>query len=305
MNIDKLVILNAGNYSLIYNQLVYGFGFEKQMVTSANFLLNVNVLQKYEKESDAEIQHSISSIKTKNEFDVFCGYCPKPREKYIVEWDEKYDMPYVIFEGKRIYYPRNKQFSIVDGHQCVMGLEYEQQLGSPHTYITEHHNINDGDVVIDAGVCEGNFAIKYIDRISKLYLIECNPNWIYPLQLTFKDYLEKIVICQKFLSDKNDERNITIDELVNGEKVDFIKMDIEGAEVSALKGAKYTFENNNIKCSICAYHRHGDEENIRNILDSYGYSSSVSRGHMLFHCDPERFKWSELRHGIIYGRREI
>ena len=40
---------------------------------------------------------------------------------------------------------------------------------------------------------------------------------------------------------------------MNGENVDFIKMYIEGAEVSALRGAKYTFENNDIKCSICAY----------------------------------------------------
>ena len=38
----------------------------------------------------------------------------------------------------------------------------------------------------------------------------------------------------------------------------FIKMDIEGAELKALNGAKSTIKNNNSKLYICAYHRNED-----------------------------------------------
>lgn len=265
--------------------------------------MNLQVLNKYRNSTDQEVSKTLNNISDMDKFDVFCGYCPQERKKYFVEWDDKYDMPYVWFEGKRIYYPRNKRFGVADGRQCVMGLEYEQQPGSPHTYITDNHNIKEGDVVIDAGVCEGNFAIKYIDIVSKIYLVECNPDWIFQLQLTFKDYIDKVVIVQKFLSDKNDSNNITIDEIIKDKKVDFIKMDIEGAEVSALRGAKSTFENNSVKCSICSYHRHDVEKNIREILNSYGDTTEVLNGHMIFHCDSERFKWSELRKGIVFGER--
>lgn len=56
------------------------------------------------------------------------------------------------------------------------------------------------------------------------------------------------------------ERIINLNTLVT-EPVNFIKMDIEGAEVSALIGADKVFKNSkDIRCAICAYHRHGDEE---------------------------------------------
>jgi len=54
---------------------------------------------------------------------------------------------------------------------------------------------------------------------------------------------------------------ISIDALELQEKVTLIKMDIEGAELSALHGAKKTILRDKPKLAICLYH--SDEDMIR------------------------------------------
>ena len=307
MEFDKIVIANSGNFGLLYEMLAYGYGFGNDKVSGPNYLINTKIVVDFKNgrrgNDDPDMEQTVRQIEAADDFDIWCGYCPKPMEKYEVHWDDEFNFPYVMFEGKRMYYAPNTKFIVEDEKQYMHGIEFEQQEGSPHTYITDDIYIKEGDVVVDAGVCEGNFAIKYIEKVSKLYLIECDPGWLDPLTLTFRDYLDKVVFCTKFLGNANDEKTITLDKLVGDDRVDFIKMDIEGAEIDALKGAEKVFRNNDIRCSICSYHKHDDEKNIRSILESYGYETSTSHGHMIFHLDQERLIWSEPRHGIVYGKK--
>ncbi|MGN0710466.1 MAG: FkbM family methyltransferase [Anaerovoracaceae bacterium] len=50
----------------------------------------------------------------------------------------------------------------------------------------------------------------------------------------------------------------SLDEALGEEKVTYLKMDIEGCEVSALKGAEMLIKNNKPKCAICVYHQATD-----------------------------------------------
>lgn len=50
----------------------------------------------------------------------------------------------------------------------------------------------------------------------------------------------------------------TIDEAVGGETVGMIKMDIEGAEFDALRGAEQTIRRDKPLLALCVYHRPGD-----------------------------------------------
>jgi FkbM family methyltransferase len=83
-------------------------------------------------------------------------------------------------------------------------------------------------------------------------------------------------------------QTVTLDEYVvrlNLDRVDFIKMDIEGAEVMALKGARQTIAHFKPKLAICLYHKWDDAFTVpQAILDS-GVDYAFA------------FKWVQLRDG--------
>lgn len=67
----------------------------------------------------------------------------------------------------------------------------------------------------------------------------------------------------------------TIDRVLDGENVTFIKMDIEGAELRALKGAEKTIGEKKPKLAICVYHKPEDiweiPQFILDIRDDYKF----------------------------------
>ena len=64
---------------------------------------------------------------------------------------------------------------------------------------------------------------------------------------------------------------VTIDETLTSlglDRVDFIKMDIEGAELDALKGAEASIRNHRPKLAISLYHKPDDFDTIPRYLAS-------------------------------------
>lgn len=66
-------------------------------------------------------------------------------------------------------------------------------------------------------------------------------------------------ICGKFNEDLNNVLEtgevVCLDEHLSGEKVTFIKMDIEGSEPAALRGAQKLIKNHKPFLAICVYHK--------------------------------------------------
>lgn len=83
-------------------------------------------------------------------------------------------------------------------------------------------------------------------------------------------------------------QTITLDDYValqDLQRVDFIKMDIEGAEVSALQGARHTIRHFRPRLAICLYHKWDDPVTIPRVLESFGVPYAYS------------FKWVQLTDG--------
>ena len=157
-----------------------------------------------------------------------------------------------------------------------------------------------GDVVVDIGAAEGIFALSIIDRASKVYLIECDEAWIEALRLTFSPYADKVKIISKYVSDRMDgDAFTTLDNLFDGIKVDFIKADIEGAEVAMLRGAsKLMNRQGPLKMVLCTYHRKNDAQEITKVLSAHNFSSVYSNHFMLLFCDLH-LQSPYLRHGLV------
>ena len=143
-----------------------------------------------------------------------------------------------------------------------------------------------------------------IDMARKVYLIEADAGWVEALEQTFRDDMDKVEIIYKYLSSQSNEQNITIDEINGMDKVNYIKMDIEGYEKDALSGALHTLqENGNIRCAICAYHCKEDEQWITEKLQSNGFVTDVSRGYICPNWIVAAYLEAELRRGIVFGRK--
>lgn len=301
-----LFLFEERNYETVYKQL--GRIIPLELIQPYYYPLKLLLQKRYQNTKDIEIKRTLNYI-LKNKISVFNQFIKESHTYDEVKWDRQIKLPYIDFTtivGKKVhmYFPPDYNFLKKEDKMYVENLMWEQSQGSPHLYIKKDHDVKEGDCIIDAGVCEGNFALKYVDIASHIYLFEMDPMWRIPLKYTFRNYENKVTFINKAISDRTTKNTCRIDDIILNRKVDFIKMDIEGAEMSAIYGANNTFCKNNLRASICSYHRYGDEKKIRLQLEEYGYSTSVSEGYMLFLYSDDTWEKGDLRRGIVYCDRE-
>jgi hypothetical protein len=220
-------------------------------------------------------------------------------ENIAVYMDNEKGMYYVLHDGKRLYF--KKGWSKEQVQTYYNGLLIEQDANSPHRYETAGFHVSEGDVVVDAGVAEGNFALSIIEKVKKIYLFEVDETWISTLEITFAPWKDKVVIINKYVSDNDKNNCITLDTFLGDEKIDFIKADIEGAEIQLLKGAQAILSRQApMKVVLCTYHRHNDAKTLNQMLTEKGFRTAFSKGYMIFMYEMyDKLKPPFLRRGLI------
>jgi FkbM family methyltransferase len=160
-----------------------------------------------------------------------------------------------------------------------------------------------GDVVLDGGACWGDTALYFADRVGKVgqvYCFEVDPDNLRILDrnLAMNPALRQhIDVSPLALWDKSGQTlgyvqqgpgtrtsepvtgeetvtTIAIDDFVASRglsRVDLIKMDIEGAELRALRGADQTLRRFRPKLAISAYHKPEDLYELPQYLVEHGY----------------------------------
>lgn len=94
------------------------------------------------------------------------------------------------------------------------------------------------------------------------------------------------------------EISIAVDKIDNivseQDKVDFIKMDIEGSELNALKGAKHTIKNHCPILAICVYHKKED------LITIPQYIKSLCPNYKLYLRAHDRFSHELVLYALPY-----
>lgn len=144
-----------------------------------------------------------------------------------------------------------------------------------------------GDFVIDGGACVGDTALYFANAVGKggkVFAFEFVPSNLKLLQenLNLNEVLkDRVEIVESPLWSKSGSelfgkdagpaslvsaseikfdfkvKTISIDDMVREkkpEKIDFIKLDIEGAELECLKGAEETIKKFKPELAVCLYH---------------------------------------------------
>ena len=171
--------------------------------------------------------------------------------------------------------------------------------------------VKEGDIVVDAGGCWGDTALYFAQRAARVYCYECVPANILILKKNLKlnpKLAQKISLVPKAL-DREPGKTLTfsdngpssqsaaegvavttdtIDNLVSSnalKQVDFIKMDIEGAEMDALVGAERTIRSHRPRLAISVYHSLEDFVRIPKWIASLGLGYKFYLDHFTIHAE--------------------
>ena len=270
--------------------------------------LEIESMHRFYDSPDSEPYHEEMDYVFRNGLNVFPYEQLKRSEPFECGYDRRHGMPYVIHNGKKLYFPKDfsverteKNYRKYIETENLLGGNYTKKM--PHCYQSERFKVNVGDVFVDVGAAEGLVALDVIDKVSKVYIIESERRWLKALKATFEPYKEKCVIVQKLVTDHDGRNSVTLERLLKNE-VDhqiFVKMDIEGYEKKVLGASKeFLSQRENIRLSCCTYHFEDDAQTLADLFEQLGYHYEFSDGWMLFDkYDKSLLKPPFFRHGVI------
>jgi len=184
-----------------------------------------------------------------------------------------------------IYQPIGTTYKVLATNGFLINFLFNQQ------YLFSRDGIDikpaKNDILLDCGACWGDSTIAFADMVGengKVFAFEFVPENldIFSKNLELNKQINNITIVKRAVHSKSDEdvhyssssssttlndngaqsvKTMSIDDLVANEslsKVDYIKMDIEGSEYSALIGAKETIKKFKPKLAISIYHKYDD-----------------------------------------------
>lgn len=301
---EKIVIVTDA-YEAVCEQIKTQFPHLLSVVEDKYYFYKQSILQRYGNTDDEEIKSIIACVR-KNGLQVFnYDFSAKYNSIDVTPvFDEEKRLFYVVHKGKKMYFSKSYN-SAEKAAEYYKYLLMEQDMESPHRYLTETFCIDEGDVVVDVGVAEGNFSLEIVDKVEKLYLIEADDDWIEAIRATFSDYGDKVIIIKAFVSDYDEGKFSSLDTLIK-EPVNFIKLDIEGNEWDALCGAKKLIGNSQkLRIAACVYHQDADQVLIEALMDEYGMSHEASGGYMWFpESSRQAYISTKLHRGLVRGSKE-
>ncbi len=198
---------------------------------------------------------------------------------------------------------------------------YNQFLHEQYAYTSSNTTIRakPGDVVLDCGGCYGDTALYFATRVGSrgtVYSFEFVPSnirlWLQNVQLN-PGLSANIKLVQQPLSDASGQelfyqdfgpatavrsqrataadgivKTLSIDDFVDQNhvpRVDFINMDVEGAEEPPLKGANNVLKTYKPRLAIAIYHSVEQFCNLFEVITSLNLGYKLYLGHHTIHAE--------------------
>lgn len=224
------------------------------------------------------------------DMDFYAGNCTVDPELMTYSWVVDH-----LDELESIYEELND-----DDSRKVMSAYINQKISSDYKYLKTVKTspqyfekimpLGKDEVFVDCGAYDGDSAAAFIEALKergiadyrKIYSFEPDPrNYAKLIERGFKNHicinkgtsdgkgeLSFSILGTSSGFDENGEIKVQIDSLDNeiDDSVSLIKMDIEGAELASITGAKNLIQKYRPKMAICIYHKKEDLWEIQNYL---------------------------------------
>ena len=203
--------------------------------------------------------------------------------------------------------------STIPGNIALVLSEQENRI-----YGEGEHFVHKGDIVLDCGADYGMFTRSALAAGAAVVVsIEPTPRKEICLRRTFADEIRtgRVIVIPKGVWNKADTLKlyldsvvehksadgpvvplVTIDQMVkdlNLPRVDFIKMDIEGAEKQALAGGRDTIQKYRPRMAIATEHLPDDPEQIPQVIRSISPAYKTE-------CGPCEYDNNHIRPQVLY-----
>ncbi len=174
--------------------------------------------------------------------------------------------------------------------------EYRKPFSNKPAYFDDEvMSFSEGEVFVDCGAYNGDTVIDFAENLKrlgissygKIYAFEADPKNVDDMRRALSEFKNVEMINKGVydhtgtlcfdaesttgsrVSDDGIKIDVTsIDEVVKDDNVTFIKMDIEGSELMALRGAEKTIRRCKPRLAICVYHRIEDLVTIPQYIKS-------------------------------------
>ena len=166
-------------------------------------------------------------------------YYPRYRRIMGMTGTQYFDLPYLTKDPEEVYIDGGT----FDGETCTDFIEW---YGAGYKRIVAFEPSRYSVIA-----CQRRIREHHIERIDLI------PKGLYSKDTTLR-FMHKAA-GSKVMNDGLDAIEvISIDQVLNGERATFIKLDVEGCELEALKGAQKTIRKWRPKLAVCIYHKPED-----------------------------------------------
>ena len=208
---------------------------------------------------------------------------------------------FALINGEKMYLGYDRRTAEI----ILEGCWFHYERDNPHRYLMPEDDgidIPDRAIIADIGAAEGYFGIKYMGKCSKVYFFESELEWVNNLNKGLSKN-PKAEVVHSVVGDEPGQ--LRLDDFFEKHPPNLIKMDVEGAECSVLRGMKNILAGKEpLILLIATYHRQEDWDRISAILNPLPekprFKITHSRGYYWHMPDP---KPPYFRRGIMRAKR--